>query len=154
MAKQPDDQESSTTCEAISTTDIASSESKSEDSDSQNKSGRSLSTATLNTLKDVRDDLGELIDTDLKRAQKALVERCHNKLGQIIEKAEPPEDDEKRVIVELVPQPRELTTQELQCRALTLDTEELTALKANIDAVLSAEQNDMVARQFRDLIGV
>lgn len=117
-----------------------------EDSDGgeDTKRGRSISKRNLKTIKEVADDLEDLAAMDLSRAAKALAERGHRKLKDLIDKAEPAtdeDDDGKSSTIEAA-------QQVLECG----DSRMLERMRRSIVAILEAEDRDREVAEYRELM--
>lgn len=114
------------------------------------KSGRRLSRATLTMLRDVCDDMQEVMsDGGLSRGSKALLERCHTRLSDAIkqETARDEEDDDGKS--------SEIADGQLSAKQAATaflaqaDAAEMKYLLEVLAVLLEARENDKLARDLK-----
>lgn len=120
------------------------------------KGGRAISAANLKVLKEVRDDLAELVEDDeMKRGHKALLSRCHGQLAELIERAEADDGDDSQRAAPVAtlsppaPSPREAAVIVCSCCDAALKRQVLQSLEAQ----RAVEQLDKRGQLYRNAVG-
>jgi len=111
------------------------------------KVGRTLSKVNVDKLQQVRDDLAELNGKELPRTVTALAERCMRTIDEVLNAANPIEDDD--------PQPKSAKISDSEAADILLESKDANLLKRTgkiINALLSVHRADIKARDLRKLL--